>query len=367
MADQMQLELIKQGVSAWNGWRSDEASSSIKTDLKGAFLSKANLGWTNLMEADLSDADLSEANFHRANLIGADLRDANLMDSKFFEASLTKAKLNRSRLRRTRFLHARLAGADLTEADLSAASILGTKLQGAILRDARLTGASLRRVNLDGADLSGAKFNDTILVDLDLGKCIGLEKCIHEGPSIIDIRTLQRSGSLPLVFLRGVGLPDKFIEYIPSIMEQSIQMYSCFISYSAKDEDFAQRLYADLQARGVRCWFAPNDLRIGAKILDALDQAIRLRDKLLLILSEASLASEWVEDEVTKAFAEERQRGAAVLFPIRLDNAIFNTNEAWALKLRDNRNIGNFTEWKDHDAYQKALGRLLRDLQIEPT
>jgi hypothetical protein len=40
-----------------------------------------------------------------------------------------------------------------------------------------------------------------------------------------------------------------------------------------------------LQNKGVRCWFAPHDLPLGAKTWDAIDEAIRLRDKLLLILS----------------------------------------------------------------------------------
>jgi hypothetical protein len=46
------------------------------------------------------------------------------------------------------------------------------------------------------------------------------------------------------------------------------------------------------------------------------------------------------------------------------DDAVFTTNEASALKLRDN--IGDFRHWKDHDAYQKTLARLLRDLRVEP-
>ena len=131
-------------------------------------------------------------------------------------------------------------------------------------------------------------------------------------------------------FLRGVGLPDKLIDYLPSLLGHPIQHYSCFISYSTKDDEFAQRLHADLQDKGVRCWFAPHDMKIGAKILDTLDEAIRLRDKMLLVLSKASIASDWVEDEVTKAFAEERQRGGVVLFPVRLDDAVFATKEAWA-------------------------------------
>jgi len=125
------------------------------------------------------------------------------------------------------------------------------------------------------------------------------------------------------------------------------------------------RLHADLQDKGVRCWFAPEDMKIGAKIRDTIDEAIRLRDKVLLVLSETSIASDWPEDEVEKGFAEERRRGTVVLFPIRIDEAVRETNKAWARKLQDTRHIGDFRRWKEHDAYQKALDRLLRDLRIE--
>ena len=55
-----------------------------------------------------------------------------------------------------------------------------------------------------------------------------------------------------------------------------------------------------------------------------------------------------------------------MLFPVRVDDSVFETKKAWAAKLRANRNIGDFRAWKDHDAYQKALERMLRDLKIEP-
>jgi hypothetical protein len=176
---------------------------------------------------------------------------------------------------------------------------------------------------------------------------------------------LQRSGPLPLAFLRGVGLPDNLIEYLPSLLSQPIQMYSCFISYSSKDEPFAQRLHADLQDKGVRCWFAPEDMKIGDRIADTIDTAIRLRDKLLLVLSEASMPSAWVLKEVRTALAEEERHGRTVLFPIRLDDAVMDTTEQWAHDIRRTRHIGDFTRWKEHDVYQKALERLLRDLRVE--
>jgi hypothetical protein len=170
---------------------------------------------------------------------------------------------------------------------------------------------------------------------------------------------------LPLSFLRGCGLPERLINYLPSILEQAIRFYSCFISYSSKDEAFARRLHADLQDKGVRCWFAPKDMPIGAKILDTIDEAIRLRDKVLLILSEHSIASDWVEGEVTRGLDEERERKRIILFPVRIDDAVLETPKPWARLLRGQRNIGDFCRWKDHDAYQQSLNRLLRDLTVD--
>jgi hypothetical protein len=108
-------------------------------------------------------------------------------------------------------------------------------------------------------------------------------------------------------------------------------------------------------------------MKIGAKMRDTIDAAIRLRDKVLLVLSEASIASDWVEGKVEKAFEEERQRGGVVLFPVRLDDAVLATQQAWAAHLRRTRHIGDFRAWKDHDAYQRTLERLLRDLRVEAT
>jgi TIR domain/Pentapeptide repeats (8 copies) len=267
---------------------------------------------------------------------------------------LSRADLAGANLRNVDLRGANLIRADLSESDLNEANLAEADLSGA-----NLTKAAMRSINLTAAAL-----NDTVLADLDLSSAVGLASCRHSGASTIDHRTLNRSGPLPLVFLRGVGLPDTLIEYLPSILGVSTQFYSCFISYSAQDEEFARRIHADLQDVGVRCWFAPVDLPIGATTYEATDTAVRLHDKVLLILSEASIQSDWVADEVTKALAEERQRRTSVLFPIRVDDAVMTVNEAWALKLRDSRNIGDFRHWKEHDRYQRAFSRVVRDLAV---
>jgi hypothetical protein len=146
------------------------------------------------------------------------------------------------------------------------------------------------------------------------------------------------------------------IEYLPSLLNEAIQHYSCFISYSSKDQAFAERIHADLQNKGVRCWFAPHDMPIGA-IIDAINEAIRLRDKVLLIFSKDAIDSDWVEGEVTRALDEERTRKQLVLFPVRIDDAVMHTSEGWARLLRGQRNIGDFTRWKEHDSYQSVYAR----------
>jgi len=145
----------------------------------------------------------------------------------------------------------------------------------------------------------------------------------------------------------------------------SDRYHSCFISYSSKDDDFAQRLHADLQQQGVRCWFAPKNMKIGDKIRQTIHHSIQSQEKLLLILSENSVESAWVETEVETAFEKERKQGQPVLFPIRLDQAVLETDQAWAAEIHRNRHIGDFSRWTEPAAYQVSFKRLLQDLKVE--
>jgi len=192
----------------------------------------------------------------------------------------------------------------------------------------------------------------------------GLETVQHDGPSTIGIDTIYKSkGNIPEAFLRGAGVPEDFITYMKSLVENPIEFYSCFISYSSQDDDFAQRLHADLQHQGVRCWFAPEDLKIGDKFRMRIDESIRIYDKVMVILSKNSIRSAWVEEEVEAGLEKERKQNKPVLFPIRLDDAVMETDQAWAASLRRTRHIGDFRAWKDHDQYQQSFDRLLRDLK----
>ena len=123
----------------------------------------------------------------------------------------------------------------------------------------------------------------------------------------------------------------------------------------------------------MRCWFAPKDVKGGQKLHEQIDLAIRLHDKLLLILSEESMRSEWVKTEIYRARQNGIKQKRRKLFPISLVD--FSVIREWTAfdadvgkdMAREVREyfIPDFSNWKDHDSYQKAFDRLLRDLKSQ--
>ena len=389
MADQEHLNILMQGVDVWNEWRIEHPEvrpdlsnvTFFDAGLKDTRLSYANLKYADLSGANLSGADLSGADLSKADLSGAiagiitivrfnviraDLspfqRSGSLLSAaNFRSAILSGANLRGAFLRGANFSRADLSHADMRYADLSEAN-----LSEALLLEAALNRANLSSADLSSADLTGAILSLTIFDNVDLKMVKGLEEVFHARPSEISIRTIYRSqGHIPEIFLKGAGVDDTFITYIRSLVGKPIEYYSCFISYSSKDDALARRLYADLQSHNVRCWFAPEDLKWGERIRSGIDEAIRMHDKLLLILSKHSVSSGWVEREVKTALAREKNDKRTVLFPVRVDGAVFDSPFDWATEIRHERNIGDFTHWKQHEAYQKAFDRLVHDLKAK--
>jgi hypothetical protein len=316
----------------------------------------SNVEWTG--------EDESNDDFFVPDLSGANLKFASLSKVNFFSTNLNSTDLYRADLTGADLSFASLDHANLREAELIAANLYGANLVNACLRDANLTEANLSDTELAHSNFENVFMAHTTIGSVDLSEVQNLESAKLFGPSIISIDTIYRSGgNIPEKFLRGCGVPEDFITYMRSLTTKAIEFYSCFISYSSKDEEFAKQLYNDLQSEGVRCWFAPEDLKIGEKLRVRIDEAVRLHDKLLLILSKNSVASQWVEKEVETAFEKEARQKKTVLFPVRLDDAVMGKKTGWASDVRKSRHIGDFRDWKNHDSYKKAFERLMRDLK----
>jgi hypothetical protein len=123
----------------------------------------------------------------------------------------------------------------------------------------------------------------------------------------------------------------------------------------------------------LRVWFAPEEMKGGQKLGEQIERAIQLHDRLLLVLSESSMRSEWVMNEIQRARETEVREGRRKLFPITIVE--FDKVKAWrrfdadtgrdlAKEVREYF-IPDFSNWKEHDAFEKAFERLLRDLRDE--
>lgn len=399
MAREEHVAILKQGVDVWNQWRAE--NPELQPDLSRVnfwslepgdpylmealwnvwfpdpmaySLKNVNFDSTNLRGVCLSSADLRGARLNHADLSFADLRHATVD-----QAHLTNATLKAVKLNRLQASQADLSSADLENSDLSEAYLNGANLTKAHLKGVNFTGATLH-----GADLTQAILQWSLLVDVDLCNIKGLETVRHYGPSSIGMDTIHRSeGRIPEVFLRGCGLSALEIEYAkladPGLGAEQMaaitdrirqfhnggrQAYTCYMRFDSKDEELARVLYNDLQRHGIRCWFVPEHPKFGDPLRPGIDRQIRLRTKLLVILSENSVKNEWVGDEVESSLQEEMRSNRLILVPVRLDDVVMNTQEGWVTNVRRSRHIEDFTNWKNKNHYQQAFQQLLRKLKI---
>ena len=124
----------------------------------------------NLRRAFLRDTNLQRAFLRGANLQRAFLRDANLQGAFLWGANLQGADLRYAKLQGAILWGANLQGADLRYANLREADLQGAKLRFANLQEANLHGANLRRAdlrfaNLRRADLRHANLQGAVVAD----------------------------------------------------------------------------------------------------------------------------------------------------------------------------------------------------------
>jgi len=329
MANQEHIKTLKLGVKEWNKWRHENPTISPE-------LSHVDFGdefgvLFNLDNIDLSGAYLESSSFFSLYLRNADFTNASLQNCNCYAAS---------------FENSNFTSADLQLANFTLAS-------------------------LDDANFEGVYLGNTVFGSCNLSSVKNLELCEHLHSSIIDHHTLIESKYLPLVFLQGCGLPDFIIDNVSALRNDPIAFNSCFISYSSKDEEFAKRLHSDLQKVGIRCWFAPEDMKGGKKTYDQINTAIRIHEKLLLLISASSMKSAWVATEIKRARDYEQRENRHIFFPISI--VPYNEIKQWELFDSDSGSdlaeelrsyhIPDFCLWNNQENYQLAFSKLIEALK----
>jgi len=353
MANEEQLAILKRGVEVWNDWRS--ANPHINIDL---------------FAADLKGANLIGGNFQYANLKEANLRDANLLGAYLANANLARADF---------------VGVEFTDADLVGTDLTRTRLTGADLTKAYLSHAKFDATELESSIWDGALMGRTILANSDLSQVRGLDGVSHFEPSTVSTDTFVLSrGKIPSRFLRGCGLSDWEIEavklYNPDLTNeernrvlyriydlqasQAIQVSPLFISYSHANSEFVDKLGKYLQDKGIRYWRDIHEMKAG-RIETQIDRGIRQNPTVLLILSEHSLSSDWVEHEVRTARGLEKENGRDVLCPVALDDSWKSSR--WPKRLMEQimeYNILDFSAWNDDSKFDHIFRKLVDGLEL---
>lgn len=99
-------------------------------------------------------------------------------------------------------------------------------------------------------------------------------------------------------------------------------------SHASQDRQAADKIYAALEAEGIRCWAAHRDILPGDNWLAAIIGAIEKSKILVLIFSSNANQSQWVQDEIKLALEEKIK-----IIPFRIDN-VSPVGELKILKVR---------------------------------
>lgn len=292
------LRLLQKGTEAWNGWRRE--NPLIIPMLVGA------------------------------ELVGCDMRGINLSNAYLGNADLSRARLCNADLYQTEFWRANLTHADFT----------GSEMAGAKLHDANLSEANLTKTNLYRVDFISSVFNDTkffqavcgvtAFSDVELDRTLDLNSAFHIAPSHVDALTLSKVRKRSTrEFLSRCGVPSLYIQESQPDVSTESQYQSVFISYSHNDESSVDHLYQRLRETGMKVWYAPEEMRPGLTLHEQINAAIEEYDRLVLILSDSSMNSRWVETEILKARRKEKRENRRVLFPLRL--CCFEAIQEWTL------------------------------------
>lgn len=185
-------------------------------------------------------------------------------------------------------------------------------------------------------------------------------------------------------FLRGCGLKDWEIEsaklYDPSLTpneiaeiqhavarlraDKPLQKHNVFISYSTTDSPFVDALESKLNGAGIHFWRDIHDA-VAGRLDQNIERGIRQNPIVLLVLSEHSTQSDWVEHEVTLATQLKHEIKHDVLCPIALDDA-WKTCD-WNAPLRTQimkYTILDFSQWQDSKAFDDAFRKIKTGLDL---
>ena len=117
--------------------------------------------------------------------------------------------------------------------------------------------------------------------------------------------------------------------------------HDVFISYSSKNATTAQAICHELEDNYIKCWMAPRDIPVGAKYASVISKAIKDCKVVVLVFSEQSAISPWVESEINIAFSNRKP-----IVPYKIDAANLENYDEFYLMLNNRHWIEAYPDFK---------------------
>lgn len=111
-------------------------------------------------------------------------------------------------------------------------------------------------------------------------------------------------------------LPELLTKQILSALATSVRSPYVFLSHNSKDKKFVRGLAHQLRKAGIRVWLDEAEIKVGESLIEKLRQAIDSVDFLIVVLSQASVESAWVQKEVDIAMNQEIKSRKIKVLPI---------------------------------------------------
>jgi|GEM_PF-1494479 len=94
-----------------------------------------------------------------------------------------------------------------------------------------------------------------------------------------------------------------------------------FISYSSKDKHLVQRLADDLTNNNISVWYDEWELKVGDSLSNKIQTGIEESSWLIIVISENSTNSKWVNLELKSALTIELDKNGVFILPVLIDDS----------------------------------------------
>lgn len=162
-----------------------------------------------------------------------------------------------------------------------------------------------------------------------------------------------------LALLQKISSSKLLHEFFKSVQISSTRVTrNVFVSYGGCDRDFALRLAKDLEARGLRIWFAEWDIDYGDDVVEEIQNGLEETQKFLIVLSPEAIERKWVRQELSTAFHNALDGKESVVIPVMYKPCQpppFVRTKKWA----------DFTNNEAYDENIENLARRLSDKKIK--